>query len=248
MKTLRSILVCILLASLTGAAIYACLLLHHSDRSAAASNETIAMLNTALKGEHANGDDGLLALAKVLLQNADGAANALKQTLQASDKIAKAQEKKTGELADSSIALVKSGGAVVVKLGASIDTLNAVIGDVKTGTLPKLNAGMDALNGLITDFRPAAKSSADLVNEATGDVKAFHGTLNLANLLLADPNLATTEKNFAAISGNVVVITKEGGGIAVDVHAMTTAAVKPKSILGKIWAAVVVASRFAGAL
>jgi hypothetical protein len=53
------------------------------------------MVNQALKGTHKNGEDGLLVLARVLLQNADSAANALKQTMQDANRIAKAEQPKT---------------------------------------------------------------------------------------------------------------------------------------------------------
>jgi hypothetical protein len=173
------------------------------NTSAAASAETLALVNTALKGTHKNGDDGLLVLARVLLQNSDGAANALKQTLQDANRIAKQEQPKTAALADSSLAAVRAGGEVVVKLGAAVDMLNGVIGDVRTTTLPKLNAGVDSLNGLVADLRPTATASTDLVTQAAGVVGELKGTVSQANALLADPDIAATAANLASMSANL---------------------------------------------
>ena len=173
------------------------------NKSAAASAETLAMVNQALKGTHKNGDDGLLVLSRVLLQNADSAANALKQTMQDANKIAKAEEPKTVELADSSIALIKTAGGTVTKLGEAVDTLNGVIADVRTGTLPKLNTSVDSLNGLVGDLRPTAQASTALVTEATGAVTELKGTVIQANALLALPDLTLTIHNFASTSAHL---------------------------------------------
>ncbi len=125
------IIVLVLSTGITFALYELTLIERNVNKSAAASSETLAMVNQALKGTHKNGDDGLLALSRNVLQNGAAAANALKQTLQDTNKIAKAQEAKTTQLADASILLVKSGGEAVVKLGASIDELNSAIGDVR---------------------------------------------------------------------------------------------------------------------
>ena len=173
------------------------------NASAAASAETLALVNDALKGTHKNGDDGLLVLARVLLQNGDGAVNGLKQTLQDVNRIAKAQEPKTAALADSSLDAVRAGAETVAKLGAAVDTLNSVIGDVRTSTLPKLNAGIDSLNGLVTDLRPAATASTELVTQAAGVVGELKGTVSQANALLANPDIAATATNLADMSANL---------------------------------------------
>src|SRR5580692_3141932 len=69
------------------------------NKSAEASAETLAMVNQALKGTHKSGDDGLLFLTKNLLENGAAGMNALKQTMQDANRIAKAQEPKTVALA-----------------------------------------------------------------------------------------------------------------------------------------------------
>jgi hypothetical protein len=212
MNTIRQVLVCILLAALIVAAIFGALLLRNSNKSVAASSETMAMLNAALKGKHKNGDDGLLVLSRILLQNADGAANALKQTLQDANKIAKSQEKKTDALSDSSLEVVKEGGEALKKFGTSIDALNRVIGDVKTGTLPKLDAGVDELNGLVKDLRPTAKASTGLLASATGDLDALHDAIDAANMTLADPDIADTIHSFKLMADTGVDTMKHADG------------------------------------
>src|SRR5580658_4699353 len=126
------------------------------NKSAAASAETLAMVNQALKGAHKSGDDGLLFLTKNLLENGAAGMNALKQTMQDANRIAKAEEPKTVALADSSIALINTTNATVVKLGGTVDELSGVIAKVDTVTLPKVDASVDSLNGLVSDLRPAA--------------------------------------------------------------------------------------------
>jgi hypothetical protein len=173
------------------------------NKSAASSADTLAMVNQALKGTHKNGDDGLLVLSRILLQNSTGAMNALKQTMQDVNRIAKDEQPKTVELTDSSLALVKTAGGTVAKLGDAVDTLNGVIGEVRTATLPKLNTGVDSLNGLVSDLRPAAQASTQLMTEATGAVTELKATVVTANALLADPELPVIVHNFSLMSGNL---------------------------------------------
>ena len=130
----------------------------NTEASTAALAETLTLTNQALKGKHANGDDGILFQLRITLQNAAAAANALKQTAQDANFIAKAQKDKTGALTDASVALVRSGNDAVAKLGSAVDQLSGVVADVRTETLPKLNTGVDSLNGLVGDLRPTARA------------------------------------------------------------------------------------------
>ena len=196
--------IAVILAGGAGVALYELAQIERNvNKSAAASAETLAMVNQALKGVHKNGDDGLLLLSKVFLQNADSAANALKQTMQDVNKIAKAEEPKTVALTDSSIALVNAAGGTVAKLGGAVDALTGVIAAVGTGTVPKLNAGVDSLNGLVSDLRPTAQASMQFVTEATGAVTELKGTVVTANVLLGDPQLAAIVGNLNLMSGNL---------------------------------------------
>jgi hypothetical protein len=193
--------------------------------SAAASSQTIAMVNGALKGKHANGDDGYLVLTQRLLQNATGAANAIKQTMQDANAIAKAQVPKTKALADASVTLVETGNATVAKLGGSIDTLNEMLADVRRETLPKLNASIvstdtaiDSLNGLVSDLRPAARASTDLIVAGTATISELKTTVGTANALLADPDLAAIAGNFKLLTGNGNLLMANLALDAMDVH------------------------------
>jgi len=58
------------------------------------------------------------------------------------------------------------------------------------------------------------------------------------------PMLRTWSRIGVDVSGTAANVD----GITADVHTMTTAAAKPKSFWGKVWAGVTVASRFAGLL
>jgi hypothetical protein len=62
-----------ILAGGIGVPIYELVLIERNvNQSAAASATTLTMVNQALKGAHANGDDGLLFLTNNLLQNGAG--------------------------------------------------------------------------------------------------------------------------------------------------------------------------------
>jgi hypothetical protein len=192
------------------------------NKSAAASAETLAMVNQALKGIHKNGDDGLLVLSRIFLQNADSAANALKQTMQDANRIAKAEQPKTVALADASIALVNTATGTVSKLSGAVDELSSVIARADTETLPKVNASVDSLNGLVGDLRPAAQASTALITEATGTVKELKLSVTTANALLADPELAGIVHNLNTTSANASVVAGNLGLVTRDVHNMLT--------------------------
>lgn len=183
------------------------------DRSAWAVHGT-------LTGQRKNGDDGLLAQSKLLLSNARETANALKQTAQDANKIAKAQEQKTGQVTDNLIATAAAGHDALVKFGNSLDALNGVMVQVSNGTVPKLNSSIESLNGLVSDLRPAAKASTDLITAGTATVTELRLTIGTANALLADPdikaimgNLKTTTANTSETMGHLSLVT-------MDVHNM----------------------------
>ena len=214
----------------------------NTEASTAALAETLTLTNQALKGKHANGDDGILFQLRITLQNAAAAANALKQTAQDANFIAKAQKDKTGALTDASVALVRSGNDAVAKLGSAADQLSGVVADVRTETLPKLNTGVDSLNGLVGDLRPTARASTDLMVAATGDVTALHGVINTANGLLADPDLTAIAHNINLTSANANIVAGNLGLVTMDVHNMlnprrqtfweTLATTAARSVLG----------------
>ena len=186
MKLLRSTLVCVLLAAAVWCAIPLHSFLASQQQAGKAEVAIIASVREALAGKHANGDDGLLFLSRNALQNADAAMNAIKQTAQDANRIAKEQTAKTSELADESIALVKTGTAMVGNLGVAVGTLNSAIAEVKTvvtntdlqlndGALPALTdtlrsttAALNALDGpsgLMAEGAIAAKSAAVLLSD-----------------------------------------------------------------------------------
>jgi hypothetical protein len=172
-------------------------LIQHVDRTAALSNDTLAMVNVALKGTHKNGDDGLLFRANLLVANADSAVNALKQTAQQLDKASRVNEPKAGVVVDESITLIDSGKQAVTKLGVALDTLNSVIALARDGTLPKLNAGIDSLNEVVSGLAPAERSANDLLVSGNAVMVALKGTVMDADKLIADPNLTLVAKNLS---------------------------------------------------
>jgi hypothetical protein len=211
--------IALILAVGVGFALYELILIERNvNESASSSATTLGMVNQTLKGKHANGDDGLLVQVQLLVSNAREAMNATKQTMQTVNAISKAEQPKTVELAESSLALVNSAGVAVTKLGAAVDELSGVIGKVDTGTLPKVNASVDSLNGLVTDLRPTAKASTELVAEATGTIGTLKVTIGAANELLADPELATIVHNLALASENANGTLANTRLVTLDVH------------------------------
>lgn len=213
--------VVLILAGGLGFALYELVQIERNvNKSAAASAETLAMVNQALKGTHKSGDDGLLVLSRIFLQNADSAANALKQTMQDANKIAKAEEPKTVALTDSSIALINTTNGAVARLGGAVDLLSGMIAKVDTLTLPKVDASVDSLNGLVSDLRPTAQASTALITEATGAVSELKLSVATANTLLADPELAGIVHNLNLTSANANVVAGNLGLVTMDVHNM----------------------------
>jgi hypothetical protein len=140
----------------------------------------LASVKATLLGTHKNGDDGMLRRANLLVANADAAMNAIKQTAQDTNAIAKAEVPRTKELADQSIALIREGQIDVAEMGKTIVTLNAAIAGVQEvvqatgvqlndGTLPALKstltettralATLDGPDGLLMQSAEAAKSA-----------------------------------------------------------------------------------------
>ena len=213
--------IAVILAGGVGLALYELTRIERNvNKSAAASAETLAMVNVALKGAHKNGDDGLLALSRTFLQNADSAANALKQTMQDANGIAKAEAPKTVALADSSIALVNTAAGTLAKLGGAVGELSGVIAQANTVTLPKVNAGVDSLNGLVADLRPAAQASTELLAEAADTIGTLKVSIGTANELLADPELAAIVHNLTLASDNANGTLANTRLVTLDVHNM----------------------------
>ena len=165
----------------------------HLQKATAASAETVALVNASLKGTP--GQKGMLELTRLLLLNADGAANAAKQTAQDANRIAKAQEKTTAVLSQEIIGTVQDGRASIARLNDALKDVDGAVADVRSGTLPRLNAGVDQLNGLTGDLRQTAVA-------ATGDLLELRDTIGAAHTMLADPELAQIAGNLARMTAN----------------------------------------------
>lgn len=187
--------------------IEAALFVRHSKEAADLLAQNQSMLNAAMRGTHKNGDDGYLVLVQRLLQNSNSAANAVKQTAQDTNRIAKSQEEPSKKLTASSIALLDAGKDSVVTLGKSIDGVNGIVTAVKSETLPKLNASVDSLNGLIGDFRPAAVALAGVMTESANVARSLNLTVTHADALLADPA-------WSSVAGNLNIMSASLSGAA----------------------------------
>ncbi len=157
---------------------------------------------TAMHGTHASGDDGYIVLLKRFLQNTTSAANATKQTMEDANRIAKSQEQPTKQLSAASISavqsvgqLVDSGNSVVVKLGIAADGLSAVVGQIGSGTVPRLNTGLETLNTAIAGLVPVETSVSRMVDSGNAVMIGLQGTVRSANTLLSDPDLTAVARN-----------------------------------------------------
>lgn len=191
-----------------------------TERTARVATASIAdsavLFNKAMRGAHANGDDGYLVLAQRTLQNVTAAANAIKQTMQDANRIAKSQEKPTLELTARSGELLKTGNM-------TLSGLSEAIGDIRTQTLPALNRGISSLadsavslNGLISDLRPTAVALTGVVVESGNAVRGLNLAVMHADTLIGDPALRSVAENLATMSLNLTNASGHVNGAAAN--------------------------------
>ena len=101
---------------------------HNLNMSAAASAETLGLVNPALKGTHKNGDDGLLVLDGYCFRKRRRGECA-ETDLEDTNRIAKQENRKRRRWL-TRLSRGESRWEVVAKLGGAVDTLNGVIGEV----------------------------------------------------------------------------------------------------------------------
>ena len=214
MRALK-IIAAICLAVMTALAAWCAIPLHkilvNADASSASAAESVALFDKALKGTHANGDDGLLVLARLTMQNTVAAVNAIKQTSQDANRIAKAQEKKTSDLAGQSIALVTAGKDSLVKFGKTIDALSDTVAELHTlaaNTDGQLNGPNGTLVALTGDLAKTGKALDELTG-ADGVIQQSAAAVKVAADALADPHIAETTAHMDAMSANLNTASAE---------------------------------------
>ena len=186
-KNALGLIACLCGVALFGALICAAGFLRSSTVASDQTGAAVSQVNAALSGKMKNHHDGLLWLAAEFLKNADGAANQIKQTAGDANKIAKQQEPKVAALTDASVALVRSGSAVVANLGGTVQALNDTIGVVKDQSLPRLNGTIDAATAAVTHLQPVEDASARLLDQGTAGLTSLQAVIDHADLLVADP-------------------------------------------------------------
>lgn len=171
-------------------------------------DSTLAAVDKTLRGTHKNGDDGMLFRTSMLIENADTAANAIKQTAQTVNKVTKANQPSTEKVSAASLDTIRAGQNALVNFGTAIDTLNGTIIEVRDVTLPKVNAGVDSLNLVVAGLRPVEDNAATLLasgNEATLGLKS---SVAVANALLGDKDITDSIKNMSLFSSNMSSFSK----------------------------------------
>jgi hypothetical protein len=233
MKILRSILVCTLLASLTGASIYACLLLHATAVTIAAVPGEIAITRSALITQ--------VQLARVeSLSEIDKQADGLRAELHGDVRLLNGQVGAIASRADKQLTTIQT---TALMLGGKLDAPLAAVTAATQEVGPLLRASQVAVqhvSSITSQIDDAAPLYLDcdagncLYDQVQGTAKAVERTMQAVAKVAPEVAKATADN-----AQNV-------GGITADVHVMTTAVLKPKSFWGKLWAGVTVASRFAG--
>jgi len=170
-------------------------LMYNAAATAYTANASAKRIDNVLKGDPSKGDPGLLTRVSLLVANADSAINQLKQTMQTVNKVSKANADKTTQLTNASIEAVYAGTASLVKLTATVNELDGLVGDVRGLTLPKVNASIDALNADVSGMQPIEAHASELLSSGNAVMLGLQATTKTANDLLSNPNLTAVAAN-----------------------------------------------------
>jgi hypothetical protein len=154
---------------------------------------------------------------------------------------------------------------VMAQTTAALTTADRRLGD----TLSRVDTALATVDALRRDLRPSLDGAAAItaqVNDAlplyldcdhnpdcvfnryVGVSKGVErASLNFGQMSQdVRGALPPMLKTWSQIGADVSGVAGNVNGITADVHTMTTAATKPKTFWGKVWAGITVASRFAG--
>lgn len=174
-----------------------------------ASADAAKAFQRALKGEHANGDDGYIVLARRFLQNGDAAMNAIKQTAQDANAIAKAQKSKADDLASRSIELIAAGRDAVAKLGDTVADAGDAIKEVKAVTQETGAQLNDGVLPALKDTLAGTTKALAVVSGPDGLLVQGAASVRSANAIMTDPHLFATFAHIDQITANGVVMGAE---------------------------------------
>jgi hypothetical protein len=138
------------------------------------------------------------------------------------------------------------------KVNAQVSAIRGQL-DKRTGdALSRIDTAQATVDAFRTDLQPTLKNSAALVKDAQDSWDDSYD--DVRNLLdsaeVTTTQAAETMQAISKVAPKVAASTEQNAsnlaGITQDIHTITAAATKPKTFWGKAWAAITVASRFAG--
>jgi hypothetical protein len=229
MKTLQQTLACILLASVASLAVCSVLLVRAATWAVAALPKEMQDTRAALLGEVA-------AARADLLVHTDRQADALRRDLIAETEALR-------------ITADRRLGDTLSRVDTALATVDSLRQDLKP-SLEGAAAIAAQVNGALPLYLDCDHNPDCVFNRYVGASKGLErAALNFGQMSqdvrgVLPPMLRTWSRIGVDVSGTAANVD----GITADVHTMTTAAAKPKSFWGKVWAGVTVASRFAGLL
>jgi len=223
MKTIQQTLACILLAAVASLAVYSVLLVRAATWAVAAVPYQIQATRAALIAEIAATRSDLIQQIAASRRDVMAEAAAVRTTT----------DRRLGDTL------------------SRVDTALATVESLRHDLKPSLD-GAAAITSQIGDALPLyldCDHNPDCVfNRYVGVSKGIERASANFGQMSQDVRgvLPPMLKTWSQIGAGVSATTVNVDGITADVHTMTTAATKPKSFWGKVWAGITVTSRFAG--
>jgi hypothetical protein len=238
MKTVQQTLACICLAALASLAVCSLLLVRAATWAVAAAPVEIRATRVALIGEIA------ATRIDLIKQIADSRRDLLVRTQREADAL------RRDVMAEADAVRTTTDRRVGDTL-SRVDTALATVDSLHHDLKPSLDSAA-AITAQVNDALPLyldCDHNPDCVfNRYVGVSKGFErASANFGQMSQdfrgAVPPMLNT---WSRIGVDVSATADHVDGITADVHTMTTAATKPKSFWGKVWAGITVTSRFAG--
>jgi hypothetical protein len=233
MTKIRQALTCVLLLTLIVVAVYAA-------GFALAATVAIASVPNEIKATRLALTEQVAALRIDAMTEIEMQANALSGELHGDVRLADAQVSAISGRLDKRVgdALVRVDVALAAVTGVRKD-LQPVLASIPPAVA---SAGTAAQNAAAL-----AKDAQDSLDDSYDDWRGLLDSAGVATTQTAQ-TMQTINAAAPAMAASAQKNADSVAGITADAHTMTTAMLKPKSVFGKIWAAITVASRFAGLL
>jgi hypothetical protein len=238
MKTVQQTLACILLAAVASLAVYCVLLVRAATWAVAALPIQIQTTRAALIGEiSATRVDLMQQIAASrhdLVGLTQREADALRKDLMTeAEAIRTTTDRRLGDTLSRVDIALADVDSLRLDLKPSLDGAAAITAQVNDALPLYLDCdhNPDCVFNRYVGASKGVERAAENFGQMSQDVRG-----------VLPPMLRTWSQIGVDVAGTTVNVD----GIAADIHTMTTEALKPKSFMGKVWAGIGVASRFAG--